>query len=117
MPPIGFPCVLHSDESVNHSLAAPGLPNFSSCFPGRVAAETRSASDCRALQQVRKTADEPLFNSLMEQHHYLGYEQPVGEHLKYLVWAQGGPIACMAWSSAPHPTRPRTPTTCGLDNC
>ena len=30
------------------------------------------------LQQVRKTADEPLFNSLMEQHHYLGYEQPVG---------------------------------------
>ena len=53
------------------------------------------------LQQVRKTADEPLFNSLMEQHHYLGYEQPVGEHLKYLVWAQGRPIACMAWSSAP----------------
>src|SRR5580693_7982070 len=54
-----------------------------------------------SLQQVRKTADEPLFNSLMEQHHYLGYEQPVGEHLKYLVWAQGRPIACMAWSSAP----------------
>jgi Domain of unknown function (DUF4338) len=53
------------------------------------------------LQQVRKTTDEPLFNSLMEQHHYLGYEQPVGEHLKYLVWAQGRPIACMAWSSAP----------------
>src|SRR5450432_3176183 len=53
------------------------------------------------LQQVRKTTDEPLFNSLMEQHHYLGYEQPVGEHLKYLVWAHGRPIACMAWSSAP----------------
>src|SRR5882724_1868813 len=53
------------------------------------------------LQQVRKTADEPLFNSLLEQHHYLGYEQPVGEHLKYLVWAQGRPVACMAWSSAP----------------
>ena len=52
-------------------------------------------------QQVRRTADEPLFNSLMEQHHYLGYEQPVGEHLKYLVWAQGRPIACLAWSSAP----------------
>jgi len=28
-------------------------------------------------------------------------EQPVGEHLKYLVWAQGRPIACLAWSSAP----------------
>jgi hypothetical protein len=53
------------------------------------------------FEQVRRTAEEPLFNSLMEQHHYLGYEQPVGEHLKYLVWAQGRPIACMAWSSAP----------------
>ncbi len=64
-----------------------------------------------SLQQVRRTADEPLFNSLMEHHHYPGYEQPVGEHLKYLVWAQGRPIACLAWSSAPrHPgSRDRYP--------
>ena len=53
------------------------------------------------LQQVRRTADEPLFNSLIEHHHYLGYEQPVGGHLKYLAFAQGRPIACLAWSSAP----------------
>ena len=53
------------------------------------------------IHPVRRTADEPLFNSLMEHHHYLGYEQPVGEHLKYLVWAQGRPIAGLAWSSAP----------------
>jgi hypothetical protein len=53
------------------------------------------------LEQVRRTGDEPLFNSLMEHYHYLGYEQPVGEHLKYLAWATGRPIACLAWSSAP----------------
>jgi hypothetical protein len=53
------------------------------------------------VQQVRRTDDEPLFNSLLEHHHYLGYEQPVGEHLKYLVWSHGRPLACMAWSSAP----------------
>jgi len=53
------------------------------------------------FEQVRRTGDEPLFNSLMEEHHYLGYEQPVGEQLKYLVWAQGRPLACLAWSSAP----------------
>ncbi|MGH8512398.1 MAG: Druantia anti-phage system protein DruA [Gammaproteobacteria bacterium] len=55
--------------------------------------------------QVRRTPEEPLFNSLMEQHHYLGYEQPVGEHLKYLVKtpsSQGSQvIACLAWQSAP----------------
>lgn len=27
--------------------------------------------------------------------------QPVGEQLKYLVYARGRPIACLAWSSAP----------------
>jgi hypothetical protein len=54
-----------------------------------------------ALEQVRRTAQEPLLNSLMEQHQYLGYEQPVGEHLKYLVWAHDRPVACRAWSSAP----------------
>jgi hypothetical protein len=53
------------------------------------------------VRQVRRTPEEALFNSLLEQHHYLGYSQPVGEHLKYLVYAQGRPIACMAWSSAP----------------
>jgi hypothetical protein len=53
------------------------------------------------IQQVRRTNDEPLFNGLMEQYHYLSYEQPVGEHLKFLVWAQGRPLACLAWSSAP----------------
>ncbi len=44
--------------------------------------------------------DKPQFNSLIETHHYLGYTQPVGEHLKYLVFARGQPIACMAFSSA-----------------
>jgi len=51
--------------------------------------------------QVRRSPEEALFNSLLEQHHYLGYERPVGEHLKYLVKAGGQVIACLAWSSAP----------------
>ena len=50
---------------------------------------------------MRRTLEEALFNSLLAQHHYLGYSQPVGEHLKYLVLARGRPIACVAWSSAP----------------
>jgi hypothetical protein len=53
------------------------------------------------LRQVRRTSEEAVFNSLLRHHHYLGYTQPVGEHLKYLVFARGRPIACAAWSSAP----------------
>lgn len=59
------------------------------------------------IHQVRRTADEDLFNSLVEQYHYLGYEQPVGEHLKYLVTAGGQAIACLAFSSAPRHLGPR----------
>lgn len=59
------------------------------------------------LEQVRRTADEALFNSLVEHYHYLGYEQPVGEHLKYLGWSQGRPVACVAFSSAPRHLGPR----------
>ena len=62
-----------------------------------------SLAEIRPLEfrQVRRSGEEPLFNSLLEQHHYLGYRQPVGEHLKYLVLALGRPVACLAWSSAP----------------
>lgn len=52
------------------------------------------------IEQVRRTGREALFKSLIQQHHYLGYTQPVGAHLKYLVSAQSQPIACLAWSSA-----------------
>jgi hypothetical protein len=53
------------------------------------------------FQQVRRTPQESLFNSLLEQYHYLRYQQPVGEHLKYLVSLRGQAIACLAWCSAP----------------
>jgi len=42
-----------------------------------------------------------LFNGLLQAHHYLGYTQPVGEHLKYMVYAGKNPLACFAWQSAP----------------
>ena len=58
------------------------------------------------IRQVRRTPDEPLFGGLIQEHHYLGYVQPVGEHLK-LAFAGGRPVACLAWSSAPRHLGPR----------
>ena len=59
------------------------------------------------LRQVRKSTDEKLFNSLVQQFHYLGYTQPVGEHLKYIAYADGQAVACLAFSSAPYHIGPR----------
>ncbi len=60
-----------------------------------------------SFRQVRRTADEPLLEGLIEAHHYLGYTRPVGEHLKFLVMAGERPVACFVWSSAPRHLAPR----------
>ena len=59
------------------------------------------------FRQVRRSAEERLFCALVSEHHYLGYTQPVGEHLKYLIFADRRPIAAIAWSSAPRHLGPR----------
>lgn len=52
------------------------------------------------VQHVRRSPFEKLFNSLIAQYHYLGYRQPVGEHLKYIAFSNDRPIGCLAVSSA-----------------
>jgi hypothetical protein len=59
------------------------------------------------IRQVRRTGDEAVVDSLIVQHHYLGYARPVGEHLKYLVTVGGWPIACFCYTSAPRHLGPR----------
>jgi len=99
------------------------LPARKHAPPNPLARRTRPATDflvdqsplrgpLRVLQplvirQVRRTGEESLFNGLIERYHYLGYSQPVGEHLKYLVYTQQRPIGCLAWSSGPWHMGPR----------
>jgi len=59
------------------------------------------------LRPVPRTTDEATVNGLLEEHHYLGYTTPVGEKMKYLITAQGRPVGCMVWSSAPRHLGPR----------
>ena len=47
------------------------------------------------LQLVRNTSLEPLYNSLIQQYHYLGYRQIVGNHLKYMAFIGEQPVACL----------------------
>jgi hypothetical protein len=77
---------------------APTLQPVCACAPIECSLAQLGALD---IQQVRRTSVEQLFGRLMQEHHYLGYTQPVGEHLKYLIYAQDQPVAALAWSSAP----------------
>ncbi len=60
-----------------------------------------------SIRQVRRSPLEKLFNSLIEEHHYLGYSQPVGEHLKYMAFCEDRPLACLAFCSAAWHLGPR----------
>ncbi len=60
-----------------------------------------------SILQVRRSPLEKLFNSLIEEHHYLGYSQPVGEHLKYMAFSGDRPVACLAFCSAAWHLGPR----------
>jgi len=53
------------------------------------------------LIPVRRTPHEKLFNGLINQYHYLGYTNPIGEHIKYMAFANQRPLACLIWGSAP----------------
>ncbi len=52
------------------------------------------------VKMVRHTKLEPLYDSLIDQYHYLGYVQIVGNHLKYMAFAGDTPVACIGWGSA-----------------
>ena len=84
------------NNAIGHRPAAPVAAIDTTPIVGTLAA--LGALD---LRLVRRTQGEGLFAQLLSRYHYLGYRRPVGEHLKYLVWAGPRPIACLGWSSAP----------------
>jgi len=51
------------------------------------------------IVQVRSTPHERLYDSLIEQYHYLGYVYPVGEYLKYIFFIKDRPLGCICFSS------------------
>jgi len=52
------------------------------------------------IKLVRNTRLEALYNSLVQEHHYLGFRQIVGNHLKYMALIGERPVACIGWGSA-----------------
>jgi len=53
------------------------------------------------LCQVKKTKSEKLYNSLINEHHYLKHVYPIGENLKYIAMLKERPVACVGWTSPP----------------
>ena len=56
---------------------------------------------------MRRSPEEGHSTACCNNIHYLGYTQPVGEQLKFMVCAESGPVALFAWSSAARHLGPR----------
>ena len=93
-------------RSTHNPLAKPKKPAEVSIDKTPIVTNLKSILPLEFIQ-VRRTDKEKLFNSLIEKYHYLGYTQPVGEHLKYIVYAGKTPLACLAFSSAARHIGPR----------
>ena len=95
---IALPAKRHTppNNAIGHRRMAPVAPCDTTPIAG-----TLAGLGPLDIRLVRRTEGEGLFAQLLSDYHYLGYRRPVGEHLKYLVWAQQRPIACLGWSSAP----------------
>ena len=63
--------------------------------------------DGLSLHLVRTKAESALWNSLIEQHHYLGYQPLPGAQLRYLIRWQNGLLGAIGWGAAAWKVAPR----------
>ena len=92
---INLPPGKHDGRNLKRNRSIPIVEILQSPLEGKL-----SALPAVKLTLVRNTNLEPLYNSLLQQHHYLGYRQIVGNHLKYIAFINARPVACLGWGSA-----------------
>jgi hypothetical protein len=74
----------------------------------KIQAQLRTQSPLTITLVKERTDDAALFNYLLSKYHYLGFRNPVGENLKYLVKSRSGtPLSCLLYSSAAWKTQAR----------
>lgn len=91
---INLPPGKHDGRNLKRNRSIPIIETDQSPLEGKL-----SALPSLELKLVRNTSLEPLYNSLIQQHHYLGYRQIVGNHLKYIAFVGEQPVACLGWGS------------------
>ena len=89
-------------KSTQHMRSGPRQPLAPTA---RTAPQPRIETRLRALQPLRlqrvEPQDTPLWNEFVQRHHYLGYRQPLGPHLRYfLLDRHGRRLGCLLFNQA-----------------
>jgi hypothetical protein len=80
-------------------------PDLLNCAP--LQGKLREFRDELSIQIVRDSGQLDLYRGLVGTYHYLGYQQATGAQLKYLVYCQDRPIACLSFGTAAWKIGPR----------
>ena len=92
---INYPPGTHDGHNKKRNLSIPFVPTDKTPLNAKL-----SDLEPVELRLVRNTDLETLYNSLVQEHHYLGFRQIVGNHLKYMAFIDDRPVACLGWGSA-----------------
>jgi hypothetical protein len=80
-------------------------PDLLNCAP--LSSEFKEVRGQLRLQLVKDPGQLSLYRRLVGTYHYLGYQQATGAQLKYLVYFQDRPIACLSFGPAAWKIGPR----------
>lgn len=88
-------------ESDDFMMSKKSLPEEQNLFPFDVSPirGTIHALPSIDLQLVSRSHVEPLWDDLVQRHHYLGYQRLLGHRLKYLAFIQDRPVAALSFSA------------------
>ncbi len=92
---IDYPAGIHNGRNKKRNLTIPFVPADKTPLNAKL-----SALEPIQLKLVRNSKLETLYNSLVQEYHYLGFRQIVGNHLKYMAFIGERPVACLGWGSA-----------------
>ena len=87
---INYPPGAHDGNNKNRNQTIPFVPADETPLNA-----TLSELEPVQLKLVRNSELETLYNSLVQEHHYLGFRQIVGNHLKYMAFIGNKPVACL----------------------
>ena len=62
--------------------------------------ESASSRNAKLEARVTTPKEMPWFDQQLEEHHYLGAGQPVGDYLRQVVVLKGKPVALLVWGPA-----------------
>jgi hypothetical protein len=92
---IDYPAGIHDGRNKKRNQTISFLPTDKTPLNAKL-----SELEPAQLKQIRNSELEALYNSLVQEHHYLGFRQIVGNHLKYMAFIGERPVACIGWGSA-----------------